>query len=166
MRHRRTLAISTVTIVLAIVSPAKEGSMISLFLNNGGRFREKADHTFPVPGVTKPTKLRVRNLNNDDLPDFLVTRAASTSAPPCSHWKGLGFRPADPNPRFRLTQKTWWKVRLSLASLSSARLVRQQWLDAQPQHTAEHLDSLSFYSRAAVGLLPANAAHRFGDRQR
>ena len=43
-----------------------------MFLNHDGQFRDRADHVIAVPGVTNPSKLRVRDLNDDDVPDFLV----------------------------------------------------------------------------------------------
>lgn len=57
---------------VAVVSPTTNGSSLSVFLNNAGKFRDHADHVIAVPGITKPSKLRVRHLNADDIPDFLV----------------------------------------------------------------------------------------------
>ncbi|MCH8923831.1 MAG: VCBS repeat-containing protein [Planctomycetes bacterium] len=57
---------------VAVVMPTKGGSSVSVFLNNGGRFRDRADHVIAVPGVTNPSKLRVGDLNDDGVPDFLV----------------------------------------------------------------------------------------------
>ena len=57
---------------VAVLAPTHDGAFISVFLNSGGRFRDAADHVIAVPGVTGPSKLRVRDLNNDDVPDFLV----------------------------------------------------------------------------------------------
>jgi glyoxylase-like metal-dependent hydrolase (beta-lactamase superfamily II) len=57
---------------VAVVAPTNDGSTISVFLNHNGKFRERADHVIAAPGVTKPSKLRVRNLNDDGVPDFFV----------------------------------------------------------------------------------------------
>lgn len=57
---------------VAVVTPTYDGSSISVFLNNAGKFRDEADHVIAVSGVTKPSKLRVCDLNDDEVPDFLV----------------------------------------------------------------------------------------------
>jgi hypothetical protein len=44
---------------VALVSPDGEGSKVSIFLNKGGKFNEKADYEIRVPSVAKPHKIRV-----------------------------------------------------------------------------------------------------------
>jgi hypothetical protein len=57
---------------VAVVVPTKAGSSISVFLNNAGRFRDRADHVIAVPGVTRSSKLRTGDFNDDGVLDFLV----------------------------------------------------------------------------------------------
>lgn len=57
---------------IAVVTPAAEGSSVQVFLNRGGTFAADADHVIPLPGVSDPVRLRVRDLNGDDVPDFFV----------------------------------------------------------------------------------------------
>jgi metallo-beta-lactamase class B len=57
---------------VAVVVPQGDDAVIDVFLNHGGKFRDRADHTIHVPGIAAPVKLRVRQLNDDRLADFLV----------------------------------------------------------------------------------------------
>jgi hypothetical protein len=53
---------------VAVVAPTTDGSSISVFLSNDGRFPDLAGYVIPAPGVTNPSKLRARDLNDDDVP--------------------------------------------------------------------------------------------------
>jgi metallo-beta-lactamase class B len=57
---------------VAVLAPTTDGSSIRVYLNHGGQFRDRPDHVIAVPSVTDPSKLRVRDLNDDDAPDLLV----------------------------------------------------------------------------------------------
>lgn len=57
---------------IAVVRPGSEAVTIRVYLNRGGRFGDEPDWEIAVPGVGEPTKLRVRPLNDDGVPDFLV----------------------------------------------------------------------------------------------
>lgn len=57
---------------IAVVIATQVGSTIQIFLNHAGQFRETPDHVINVPGATNPSKLRIRDLNGDQIPDFLV----------------------------------------------------------------------------------------------
>jgi glyoxylase-like metal-dependent hydrolase (beta-lactamase superfamily II) len=63
---------------IAVVTPTGSGSTgsgsaVRVFLNKGGKFAEKPDHEIPVPQVTACHKIRVRDLNGDGTPDFMVS---------------------------------------------------------------------------------------------
>jgi hypothetical protein len=57
---------------VAVVVPDGDDAVIQVFLNHDGTFRDRPDHTIRVPGISEPTRLRVRRLNDDRVADFLV----------------------------------------------------------------------------------------------
>jgi glyoxylase-like metal-dependent hydrolase (beta-lactamase superfamily II) len=57
---------------VVVVVPADDEAILKLFLNHGGRFRRRPDHEIRVPGVAAAGKLRLRHLNDDPRPDFVV----------------------------------------------------------------------------------------------
>ena len=44
---------------IVVVTRAGEGSLVKVFLNKGGRFADKPDHEVPLPGLARPSKVRV-----------------------------------------------------------------------------------------------------------
>jgi hypothetical protein len=44
---------------VAVVIPAGEGSLVQIYLNKKGKFGDKPDHEVRVPGVARPSKIRV-----------------------------------------------------------------------------------------------------------
>jgi glyoxylase-like metal-dependent hydrolase (beta-lactamase superfamily II) len=44
---------------VAVVSPSGDGARIRIYLNKGGKFGDKPDHEIAVPGVSRPSKIRV-----------------------------------------------------------------------------------------------------------
>jgi glyoxylase-like metal-dependent hydrolase (beta-lactamase superfamily II) len=57
---------------LAVVAPAGAGSVVKLFLNHSGTFRDQPDHVIPLPNVAEPSKIRLRQLNGDRRADILI----------------------------------------------------------------------------------------------
>jgi hypothetical protein len=57
---------------VAVVLPDGDESLVKVFLNHGGTFHDRPDHAVRVPGISAPVKLRVRQLNDDQVADFLV----------------------------------------------------------------------------------------------
>ena len=57
---------------VAVVVPEGEDAVIKVFLNRGGTFPDRPDREIRVPGLSAPVKLRVRQLNDDRVADFLV----------------------------------------------------------------------------------------------
>jgi metallo-beta-lactamase class B len=57
---------------IAIVAPDGEGAVVKLFLNKGGTFAAEPDHVIRLPGVAAPTKIRLRQINDDRIADILV----------------------------------------------------------------------------------------------
>jgi metallo-beta-lactamase class B len=57
---------------VAVVLPDGDEAVIDVFLNHGGTFRDRPDHEVRVPVASAPVKLRVRQLNDDRVADFLV----------------------------------------------------------------------------------------------
>jgi len=58
---------------VAIVSPMVEGSVVRIYLNQGGRFTEQPDETIVVRDVDHPSKIRVCQLDDDQIADILVS---------------------------------------------------------------------------------------------
>jgi metallo-beta-lactamase class B len=57
---------------IAAVAPDGEGSVVKLFLNKGGTFAPDPDHVIRLPGVTAPTKIRLRHVGEGRIPAILV----------------------------------------------------------------------------------------------
>jgi glyoxylase-like metal-dependent hydrolase (beta-lactamase superfamily II) len=57
---------------VAVVLQDGEGSVVRIYLNQGGEFGERPDHEFSLPCVSHPTRVRVRHLNEDKVPDIFV----------------------------------------------------------------------------------------------
>lgn len=59
----------------AIVAAEGSGSVVKLFLNNGGRFDLQPDKTLNVPGVGSPTRIRTWHANRDRKADLMISGA-------------------------------------------------------------------------------------------
>jgi metallo-beta-lactamase class B len=57
---------------IAIVAPQGEGAVVKFFLNHGGTFRDQPDHVIPLPQVAAPSRIRLRQLNDDQRADIMV----------------------------------------------------------------------------------------------
>jgi glyoxylase-like metal-dependent hydrolase (beta-lactamase superfamily II) len=57
---------------IAIVAPDGDGAVVKIFLNKGGRFADQPDQVIRLPGLAAPTKIRLRQLNDDKIADILV----------------------------------------------------------------------------------------------
>lgn len=58
---------------VAVVVPADNGTAVQIFLNQGGKFSSKPDLQIAVPQVSNCRKIRLRHLNDDRVPDFMVS---------------------------------------------------------------------------------------------
>lgn len=74
---------------VAIVVPEGHGAVVKAFLNQGGKFAEKPDVEFSLPGVAEPNKLRLRELNGDARIDIFI--GGRSSALLLSQGKPLNF---------------------------------------------------------------------------
>ncbi len=57
---------------VAVLIQEGDGAVVEVFLNHDGVFREEPDHRIRVPGVTDPSKIRLRHLNDDRIADILA----------------------------------------------------------------------------------------------
>lgn len=57
---------------VAVVLQHGEGSVVRVYLNQGGKFGDRPDHEFSLPDVSHPVRVRVRHLNEDKVPDVFV----------------------------------------------------------------------------------------------
>lgn len=73
---------------VAIVAPAPagEGSVIKLFLNKTGRFDARPDHEIIVPQVSACGKIRLRQINDDSLADFVIGGTKSAVVTSRGRW--------------------------------------------------------------------------------
>jgi glyoxylase-like metal-dependent hydrolase (beta-lactamase superfamily II) len=69
------------------------GADILVFLNHGGTFHDRPDHTLRVPGTAAPVKLRVRQLNDDRVADFLVGGRSSALVLSRGSWPDYQVEP-------------------------------------------------------------------------
>jgi metallo-beta-lactamase class B len=57
---------------IAIVSPDREGALVRLFLNKGGRFEDKADHEIALQRLAQPSKVRILHAAKGRVADLFV----------------------------------------------------------------------------------------------
>lgn len=57
---------------IAIVCRDGEGALVKVFINKGGKFKDKPDHEIPLPQLAQPSKIRVLPAANGGIADLFV----------------------------------------------------------------------------------------------
>jgi metallo-beta-lactamase class B len=77
---------------IAVVARAKEGAVVKLYLNRGGKFADEPDHEIALPQVAQPSKLRILETRGAPAHLFVAGQTAALLVPE-KKWPGYKVIP-------------------------------------------------------------------------
>src|SRR5262249_42451909 len=80
---------------VVVVVPAGEGTLVQVYLNRGGKFSAKPDHEVRLPGVARPSKVRVLEGRKGSRADLFVAGRSAALLEATGKLPAFAVRPLD-----------------------------------------------------------------------